>query len=116
MFLDLVDLEVWKYSPTERRYLPQDGVVFTNRTSPISWSEQRVPEELNLSKDEEDLGVGIFSISATIKAATLYPGCLNVIVEDPVVWVEIEPEITKVIAKQIGADALSIFDSPQNID
>lgn len=108
-----LDIEIWKVSETQRRYL-SDSLALTNRNYPISWFKGKTPEELDLSEGEENLAVGIFTIIA-IKAATIWPSSLDVQVEGQDDWAEVEPAVLAVLQSHTGAEEVSTFDSPQNM-
>lgn len=109
-----LDVELWIKSDTHRHYLTND-LELTSSTSPVSWFRRETPEVLNLSEQEEDIAVGIFSINA-ISAATLWPRGLEIEVDDASQWDEVQPAVLSLLSHIAGADEINIFPSSQNPD
>jgi hypothetical protein len=108
-----LSVEIWKVSETQRHYLTND-LLLTSGASSVSWFKEKMPEALELSEREEDLAMGIFAISA-ITSAAIWPRGLEIDVEDPKNWEEVEPGILNLLQSHTGAEDVTTFDSPQNL-
>lgn len=108
-----LSVEIWKVRETKRHYLTND-LLLSSRISPVSWFKEKMPEALELSEREEDLAVGIFAINA-ITSAAIWPRGLEIDVEDPQKWEEVEPDILYLLQSHTGAEDVTTFDSPQNL-
>lgn len=109
-----LEVEQWIRSETHRHYLMQD-LELTGSMSAVSWFRDKTPEILDLSEREEDIAVGIFSINA-VTAATLGRKDIEIYVDKPEDWEEVEPAILSLLGRLAGADEVHLFPSPQNPD
>ncbi len=108
-----LSVEIWEVAETERRYLSED-LSLTSRNYPISWFKEKSPEHLELDEGEEDLAVGIFTVNS-IKAATIWPNCVEVQVENPSQWSEVQPAILAILQSHAGVDEVTTYASPHNL-